>query len=100
MDLTTTMTTRRHPKMRCGHVVVPQETPDTNSDIEAEMSVEVFLIIDKLPSQPGLFSRPHATGHGRLQYKLLDAMTSDSVVRKKAKIGSSLSTTSLRITSG
>ena len=54
---------------------VPQEAPDTDSDIEPEMSVEVSIILDKLPYQ--LFSRPHATGHGRPPYELLDAMTSD-----------------------
>ena len=54
---------------------VPQEAPDTDSDIEPEMSVEVSIILEKLPYQ--LFSRPHATGHGRPQYELLDAMTSD-----------------------
>jgi hypothetical protein len=54
---------------------VPQEAPDTDSDIEPELSVEVSIVLDKLPSQ--LFSRPHATGHGRPPYELLDAMTSE-----------------------
>ena len=54
---------------------VPQEAPDTDSDHEPEVSVEVSIILDRLPSQ--LFSRPHATGHGRPPYELLDAMSSE-----------------------
>ncbi len=56
---------------------MPQEAPDTDSDIEPELSVEVSIVLDKLPSQ--LFSRPHVTGHGhgRPPYELLDAMTSE-----------------------
>ena len=52
---------------------MPQEAPDTDSDIENEMSVDVSLVMNKLSNQ--LFSRPHATGRDRPPYELLDAMT-------------------------
>ena len=52
---------------------MPQEAPDTDSDIENEMSVDVSLVMNKLSNQ--LFSRPHATGRDRPPYEMLDAMT-------------------------